>query len=144
MKISSRGRYGLRFMIDLAVNAENRPVSVKEISERQDISVKYLENIIVQLVRAGLVKSARGATGGYMLADTSDKISVGAVLRAVEGSLSPVECVGNEGECPKISECYTAELWKRIKEAVESVVDSTTLADLIKGKEALAENPKGC
>ena len=117
MKISSKGRYGLRLMIDLAVHAQERPVSVKEISERQNLSVKYLENIIGLLSKAGLVKSVRGA---------------------------PVECADEGGDCPKIAGCYTAELWKRIKRAVDEVVDSTTIADLIKGKENITDAPQGC
>jgi len=131
-------------MIDLAVHAQEHPVSVKEISERQNLSVKYLENIIGLLSKAGLVKSARGASGGYMLTASPDEISVGAVLRAAEGSLSPVECADEGGECPKIAGCYTAELWKRIKKAVDEVVDSTTIADLIKGKENMTDAPQGC
>ena len=128
MKISTKGRYGLRLMTELAREGDGRPLSVKEISRRQGISDKYLEQIIMQLSRAGLVTSVRGAQGGYVLAKPAAQITAGEVLRAAEGSLAPVECV--ELGCDHAGACTTYGLWKRIKDAVDQVVDSTTVADL--------------
>lgn len=144
MKISSKGRYGLRMMIDLALHYDGRPVPAKEIAERQQISVKYLEQIILQLSKAGLVGSVRGAMGGYRLSFPPEETTVGAVLRAVEGSLSPVDCIDADGDCPKIAGCYTAELWRRMKSAVDGVIDTTTIADLIDGREDAEQEMTGC
>lgn len=131
MKISTKGRYGLRLMVELGENWGNGPLSIREVSRRQEISEKYLEQIILQLSRAGLVKSIRGAQGGYVLTAPPEEISAGQVLRAVEGSLSPVECVDDGSECQKVDQCVTCELWRRIKEAVDNVVDSTSIGDLM-------------
>ena len=131
MKISTKGRYGLRLMVELGENWGNGPLSIREISRRQEISEKYLEQIILQLSRAGLVKSIRGAQGGSILAAAPEEISAGQILRAVEGSLSPVECVDDGSECQKADQCVTCVLWRRMKTAVDSVVDSTSIADLM-------------
>ena len=131
MKISTKGRYGLRLMVELGENWGNGPLSIREVSRRQEISEKYLEQIILQLSRAGLVKSIRGAQGGYVLTAPPEEISAGQVLRAVEGSLSPVECVDDGSECQKVDQCVTCELWRRIKGAVDNVVDSTSIGDLM-------------
>lgn len=130
MKISTKGRYGLRLMVDLAINATESQVSVKEIAARQNISDKYLEQIMTTLNRAGLVKSTRGALGGYSLAAPPNEITVGAVLRALEGTLSVVSCVDNPSVCTNLENCKTAAVWERISQAVNDVVDSITLADL--------------
>lgn len=132
MRMSTRGRYGLRLMLDIAMNMEKGPVSLREIAARQEISEKYLEQITIRLSRAGLVQGTRGARGGYRLARASDEISVGDVLRAVEGSLEPVECVGENYSCDRAESCMTIELWRDIKTAVEKVVDQKTLADLVR------------
>ena len=129
MMISTKGRYGLRLMLDLAKEGGERPVPVKEIAKRQDISEKYLEQIISQLSKAGLVKSIRGAQGGYVLTRSSSEITAGEILRAAEGSIAPVECC--EIGCDHSDGCVTFGLYKRIKDAVDSVVDSTTLADML-------------
>lgn len=139
MKVSTKGRYGLRLMTDLAVYHEQGLVPLKEIAARQDISEKYLEQIMMQLNRSGLVRSVRGAQGGYMLAKAPEDITVGAVLRVLEGSLCPVDCVGETGSCLRTARCATIGVWLRLKEAVESVVDHTTLADL--AEEFRRKNP---
>ena len=131
MKISTKGRYGLRLMVELGGNWGKGPLSIREVARRQEISEKYLEQIILQLSRAGLVKSIRGAQGGYILTAAPEEISAGQVLRAVEGSLSPVECVDDGAECQKADQCVTCELWRRMKAAVDHVVDSTSIADLM-------------
>lgn len=130
MKISTKGRYALRLMLDLAINYNGEFISIKSIAARQDISEKYLEQIITQLNRAGYVKSVRGAQGGYMLAKAPSEYTVGMILRQMEGSLAPVNCL--EGEvCDRATSCVTQEVWGKIQKAVENVVDNITLDDLV-------------
>ncbi|MGN0514273.1 MAG: RrF2 family transcriptional regulator [Lachnospiraceae bacterium] len=132
MRISTKGRYALRLMLDLALQEASHPVSIKDIAKRQDISEKYLEQIISVLNKAGFVKSVRGANGGYILKKQPKDYTVGMILRATEGSLAPVECVELEnGSCDRMSGCVTVMLWKKINDAVNEVVDNTTLADLV-------------
>lgn len=132
MKISTKGRYALRIMIDLAANADQGPVRVKEIAGRQNISEKYLEQIIAVFNKAGYVRSIRGAQGGYLLTKTPEEYTVGMILRLAEGSIAPVSCVDGEGEgCDKKGSCVSAMLWEKINDAVNEVVDHTTLQDLI-------------
>ncbi|MDD3194082.1 MAG: Rrf2 family transcriptional regulator [Oscillospiraceae bacterium] len=135
MKISTKGRYGLRMMIDIAMNQGEGPVSVRDIACRQSLSDKYLEQIVTQANKAGLLKSIRGAGGGYQLSRPAAEVSVGEILRAMEGSLSPVECVRELGEesasCQNADECATYELWRDIKKAVDQVIDNRTLQDMI-------------
>lgn len=132
MKISTKGRYALRLMIDLAISANGMPISLKEIAERQGISDKYLEQIIATLNKAGYVKSVRGQQGGYSLTKEPEEYTVGMILRLTEGSLAPVACVEAENaDCARIGGCATAILWKKITDAVSDVVDQVTLKDLV-------------
>jgi Rrf2 family protein len=130
MKISTKGRYALRLMLDLAVYGGNTYVPLKEIASRQQISDKYLEQIATPLSRAGYVLSVRGAQGGYRLAHPPKAYTVGMILRLMEGSLAPVDCVENGG-CDHMDSCVTIEVWRRMKEAIDGVVDSITLQDLL-------------
>lgn len=132
MKISTKGRYALRLMIDLAIHNTGEPISLKDVARRQEISDKYLEQIISILNKAGYVKSIRGAQGGYMLKKDPKDYTVGMILRVTEGSLAPVECV-EEGmaECERMNECATVLIWQKINEAVNNVVDNITLEDLV-------------
>ncbi len=131
MKISTKGRYALRLMLDLALNNTGEYIKIKNISERQEISEKYLEQIVTILSRASYVKSVRGAQGGYKLARDPKDYTVGEILRLTEGSLSPVACLDDETECCKIDDCVTIEIWKRMDKAVSNVVDNITLLDLV-------------
>lgn len=131
MRISTKGRYALRLMLDLAINYTGEYISIKSIAGRQSISEKYLEQIITQLNRAGYVRSVRGAQGGYMLAKDPSEYTVGMILRLMEGSLAPVSCVEGEELCDRASGCVTQEVWQKIQDAVENVVDNITLADLV-------------
>ena len=132
MKVSTKGRYAIRVMLDLAVNNTGEYIPLKDVSERQGITLKYLEQIITQLSRAGLVKSARGAQGGYMLAKEPQEYTVGEILRLLEGNLAPVACVDDTKDaCTRADECVTMEVWREIKDAVNKVVDNITLADLV-------------
>ena len=121
MKISTKGRYALRLMIDLAIHNTGEPISLKDVARRQEISDKYLEQIISILNKAGYVKSIRGAQGGYMLKKDPKDYTVGMILRVTEGSLAPVECV-EEGmaECERMNECATVLIWQKINEAVNN------------------------
>ena len=132
MKISTKGRYALRLMIDLAMNSVGEPVSLKDVAKRQGISEKYLEQIISVLNRAGYVKSIRGAQGGYLLRRAPEEYTVGMIRRWTEGSLAPVTCV-EDGDfpCERQENCVTVILWKKINDAINSVVDSITLQDLV-------------
>lgn len=140
MKISTKGRYALRLMLDLALQAPDTYINIKSIAARQLISEKYLEQIITQLSKKKLVLSARGAQGGYKLAKAPKEYTIGEILRATEGSLAPVTCL-EEGHtlCDKAAACATIDLWRDIQNAVNSVIDNRTLEDLMNNqKEKLA------
>lgn len=141
MKISTKGRYALRLMIDIAVNSADKPVSIKEIAARQDISDKYLEQIISVLNSAGFVRSIRGAQGGYVLRKSPSEYTVGMILRLTEGSLAPVACVEEDAVyCDRQETCATVEVWRRLNDAINGVVDNITLADLIEWQNNNQEN----
>lgn len=132
MKISTKGRYALRLMLDLAMAEENKVSSIKEIAARQRISDKYLEQIISVLSKAGYVRSIRGPQGGYSLKKKPEDYTVGMILRLTEGSLAPVACVEEDAEyCERERQCATVEVWKRMNQAINDVVDHITLADLL-------------
>ncbi len=131
MKISTKGRYALRLMLDLAQEGQGRPVVLRDVAGRQEISEKYLEQLVSPLTRAGLLKSVRGAAGGYLLTKTPGEYTVGEILRAQEGSLAVVDCGQDGNPCPRRANCPTAPLWERLNRAVDEVVDATTLQDLI-------------
>ena len=131
MKISTKGRYALRVMIDLDVNDRGDYVSLKDISNRQEVSLKYLEQIMAMLNKAGYVKSTRGNNGGYRLAKSPKEYKVGDILRKTEGDLAPIACVNGE-ECGKRENCKTFKFWQGLDNVINEYVDSKTLADLIK------------
>ncbi|MEL7650121.1 MAG: Rrf2 family transcriptional regulator [Sedimentibacter sp.] len=131
MKISTKGRYALRLMLDLALNNTGEYIKIKNIAERQEISEKYLEQIVTALSKANYVKSVRGAQGGYKLAKSPEEYTVGMILRLTEGSLSPVACVEDCSECNRTDNCVTIEVWRRLDDAINNVVDNITLADLV-------------
>lgn len=131
MKISTKGRYALRLMLDLALNSNGRAVPLKECAERQEISDKYLEQIVTQLSRAHMVRSVRGAGGGYLLTRTPEEYTVGEILRVLEGNLAPVSCADGVTCCARADVCVTMEVWQEIQAAVATVVDHMTLADLV-------------
>jgi Rrf2 family protein len=134
MKISTKGRYALRLMLDLATNCSGDPIRLKDVARRQNISEKYLEQIISVLNKAGYVRSIRGPQGGYVLQKAPKEYTVGMILRLTEGSLTPVECVadtGISGGCQMEEGCATRILWKKLDDAINSVVDNVTLEDLL-------------
>ena len=132
MKISTKGRYALRLMIDLAQHDAAGYIPLRDISRRQEISAKYLEQVVVQLSRAGLVPATRGAQGGYQLARHPAQYTVGEILRITEGSLAPVACLEHDPvECPRAEDCITLDFWRGLYDAVNRYVDSVTLEDLV-------------
>ena len=150
MKLSTKGRYGLRAMIDLAVSSEEEAVSISSISSRQNISESYLEQLVAKLKKAGLVVSIRGAQGGYKLAKDASQISVGDILRALEGNLEAVECPGLKAEkgCKGADVCVTKYVWQRINDSITAAVDDIDLQQLVEeskktNKNGQSANP-GC
>lgn len=132
MKISTKGRYALRLMLDLAKNCTGEPISLKDVASRQDISDKYLEQIISILNKAGFVRSVRGAQGGYLLRRKPEEYTVGDILRLTEGSLAPVSCLeGEHLDCEKSADCVTVIVYKKINDAINDVVDHISLQDLL-------------
>ena len=130
MKISTKGRYGLRIMIDIAVYGKGGCVSLKDIAEREHLSEKYLEQIINLLGKENLVQSVRGAKGGYHLTKSPEEITVKEILLATEGSLAPVACAEDNGKCASYGDCVTSFIWTEIYKATIGVVSSITLKDL--------------
>ena len=132
MKISTKGRYALRLMLDLAQNSHGEAVALRDISARQEISTKYLEQIVSTLSRAGLLKSSRGAQGGYRLTRQPEEYTVGEILRITEGELAPVACLDTDAEpCPRADDCLTLPFWKGMEKAINDYVDHVTLKDLL-------------
>ncbi len=143
MKISTKGRYALRLMLELATGEPNELLTIKKIAERQGISDKYLEQIIIVLSRAGFVKSARGAQGGYRLSRPASEYTAGEILRQIEGSMVPVACMEDApNRCPRCNQCATLDLFKDIDAAIRNVVDNVTLADLADRQRAKSLNAK--
>lgn len=141
MKISTKGRYALRLMLDLAMNNTGAPVRIKDIAARQEISDKYLEQIISTLNKAGYVKSIRGPQGGYRLTREPEKYTVGMILRLTEGSLAPVPCLDDEiNSCDRQDTCVTLRLWQMLNTAIADIVDKVTLADLMEWHEEILGN----
>lgn len=132
MKISTKGRYALRMMLDLAENQGDSYVALKDIADRQSISKKYLEQIVPLLNKSGMLKTNRGYQGGYRLSKVPSDYTVGEILRVTEGSLSPVACIEYEvNECPNADSCPTLGIWKGLYDVVNKYLDSITLEDVI-------------
>ncbi len=142
MKISTRGRYAVRVMLDLALHNTGENIKVRDIAKRQDISEKYLEQIISILSKAGYVHAIRGANGGYRLSDSPDKYTLGDILRLTEGSLVPVACLESDtNPCERSGFCETLSVWKDLADAINNVVDNVTIGDLVnKHNEAASIN----
>ncbi len=133
MKLSTKGRYGLKAMFELALNYGEGPIPLNSIAENQNISNHYLEQLFASLRKAGIIKSVRGAQGGYMLALKPKEITVGDIIRTLEGPLAPAECVIEDisQECDKANWCVTRIIWEKIRDSINDVVDSITLQDMI-------------
>ena len=133
MKLSTRSRYGTRLMVDIARNSNLGPVRIHDIAKRQDISVKYLEQLIIPLKKADLIKSMRGPKGGHLLGKPKEKITVGGIVRVLEKDTGLVPCVETTDMCNMSDSCVTRDLWLKATAAVYDILDSVTLSDLIKG-----------
>ena len=131
MKLSTRTRYGIRSILELAENYGKGPVQLKKIAKDQEISIKYLEQLMAILKSAGIVKSTRGSKGGYILAKQPKEIKLSDCFNYLEGSIVTVECVENENYCTKTNDCITRQVWSEIQKAVISILESYTLQDLI-------------
>ena len=135
MNITTKGRYALRVMTDLAVHLDDGYISLSAISERQQLSVKYLEMIVAHLKKSGLVESTRGKDGGYMLCRRPEEYTVGEVLRSIEDNLAPVACIKDGAStCERAAACLTLPMWREVDELTNRYFDSVTLADLISGE----------
>jgi len=131
MKLSTKGRYGARLMLDLAVHHGKGQVLLKDIAKRQEISEKYLGHLMPPLKAVGLINSSRGAHGGYSLNKSPKKITLGQIVRAVEGDMSIVECVSSPDVCDRVDFCVTRDIWNEISKKVADVLDSVTLQDMV-------------
>ncbi|MFH1129817.1 MAG: Rrf2 family transcriptional regulator [Pseudomonadota bacterium] len=131
MKISTRSRYALRAMLELALRKGDGPVLMQDIADEQEVSRKYLDAIFTSLKATGLVRSKRGVGGGYLLAKDPTQIKIGDILRALEGPISLVDCVGDDTLCSRSKVCVTREIWDEIGQAIERILDDMTLADLV-------------
>ena len=141
MKISTKGRYALRMLLDLAVHHEQGYISLKDVAERQNISKKYLEQIVPMLNRNGILRTNRGNKGGYMLGKTPEQLTVGEILRATEGSFAPVACLEYEvNDCPRAGECATLYIWEGLYKVVQEYLDSITLQDILNHNSGLNGN----
>jgi Rrf2 family protein len=131
MKLSTRTRYGIRAILELAKNDRNKPLQIKTIARRQDISVKYLEQLMTILKSAGFVTSIRGSKGGYILARAPDDINLSDVFNCLEGPVNTVECVRDIDYCQRTTDCVTRQVWTQIQNEINNVLKSITLKDLV-------------
>lgn len=141
MKLSTRARYGLRALIDLGIHSETEAVSLQSIADRENISMSYLEQLMAMLKKSGMVTSSRGAFGGYRLAKAAEEISVGDILRVLEGSLDAAACPGteNDGTCQGADVCVAKIVWKRINDSITNAVDTLMLSELIQESRRVRE-----
>jgi len=138
MRVSTKGRYGLRVMIELASREGDGPVMMSTISECQKLSRKYLHSILTSLKNAGLVRAVRGARGGYLLARSAADITARQVLHALEGSFAPVECLHDSSLCDRTRECVAREVWQRMEDSLEQMLSHVNLQQLVRRQEQLA------
>jgi len=141
MKLSTRGRYATRALLELALRPGDNPATLKDIAQRQQISIRYLEHLITPLVAAGIVRSMRGPKGGISLARSPQEIRLSEVIQLLEGSTAPVECLDNPGVCDRAATCVTRDVWGELRKAMDNVLGSTTIADLVE-RQKLKEQPQ--
>ncbi|MFC1950448.1 RrF2 family transcriptional regulator [Chloroflexota bacterium] len=131
MKLSTKGRYGTRALLELALHYREGPVLLKEIAQRQQIPLRYLEHLITPLIAGGIVRSIRGARGGILLVKAPEKIKLSEALQLLEGSIAPVECINNPEVCVRSKFCVTRDVWEELERAMSGVLESTTVQDLV-------------
>jgi len=139
MKLSTRGRYGTRMLLDLALHGGEGPVPLKDIAKREEISLLYLEHLVTPLIAAGIIRSTRGARGGVSLVKSPQEMKISEVVELLEGSIAPVDCVDDPKACSRSDLCVTRDIWVELKKAMEGVLESTTLQDLVEKHQG-----KGC
>ncbi len=139
MKLSTKGQYGTRALLDLALHRDEEPVPLKDIAHRQQISLQYLEHLITPLIAAGIVRSTRGARGGVCLVRPPQEVRLSEVIQLLEGSIAPVECVNNPDTCARSELCVTRDVWGELKKAIDGVLESTTLQDLVERQKVKAQ-----
>ncbi len=132
MKLSTRSRYGTRMMLDLAQHYDEGPVQIGNIAKRQDISIKYLEQLIIPLKKSDYIKSVRGPRGGHMLAKHPDDITVGEIVRILEGDISLSRCIENPEVCNRADTCLTREIWETATKAMYNELNAVTLSEMVK------------
>jgi len=130
MKLSTKGRYGTRALLDLALHQNEGPILLRDIARRQQISLQYLEHLVTPLVAAGIVRSIRGARGGVWLARPPERVKLSEVIQLLEGSTAPVECVNHPETCDRSGFCVTRDVWRELKKATDEILDATTIQDL--------------
>lgn len=141
MKLSTRGRYGLKAMYQLALHYGEGPIPLKNVADAQNLSENYLEQLFSTLRKDGLLNSVRGAQGGYMLARPPSQITVGSILRTLEGNLAPADCVIDDGyNCENEESCVTKLVWVKIRDSIDQVVDSITLQDMLEEHEEMGKD----
>ena len=140
MKLSTRGRYGTRVLLDLALCDGEGPVPLKDIARRQQISLPYLEHLISPLIAAGMIRSVRGARGGIWLGKLPQEIKLSEVIGLLEGSIAPVDCVSDPKVCPRSDSCVTRDIWNEMKKAMDGVLESVTLQDLVERQKGKAQS----
>ena len=141
MRVSTKGRYAIRFMLDLALHNTGEPVRIKDVATRQNISDKYLEQVVSILNKAGYVRSIRGPQGGYVLTRNPEDYTMGQILRLTEGDMVPVACLADDvNQCDRADSCVTLHIWKKLDDAISSVIDNTTLADLVEEEQGMMAN----
>jgi Rrf2 family iron-sulfur cluster assembly transcriptional regulator len=131
MKLSSRSRYGTRMMVDLAQHYNEGPVPIGEIARRQDISLKYLEQLLIPLKKANFIKSARGAKGGHMLSQSPEEITIGQIVEVLEGGIDISDCLEDAGACQRSSDCLTRGIWESATRVMYEKLNSITLSDVV-------------
>ncbi len=136
MRLSTKGRYGVRALVDIALHNDGGPVMLKDIAQRQGISAQYLEHLVAPLIRAGVLRSIRGPRGGIALARPPEEITLSWAIQVLEGSVAPVECVDNPAVCARSGQCAARDVWSDIKGAVMGVLESVTLKDLMDRQKA--------
>ncbi|MDD4923931.1 MAG: RrF2 family transcriptional regulator [Dehalococcoidales bacterium] len=141
MKLSTRARYGSRALLDIALRGNEEPVQLKEIAQREEISLQYLEHLITPLISAGIIRSQRGAKGGVMLAKPASEIKLSEIVNILEGTIDPVECIENPTVCERSNCCVTRDIWDEVKKAMDSVLENITLQNMVE-RYREKENPE--
>ncbi len=131
MKLSTKGRYGTRALLELALQGQEEPVLLRDIAEKQQISLPYLEHLIAPLIAGGIIRSTKGPRGGISLTKSPSEIKLSEVIQLLEGSVAPVDCIDNPEVCDRSSSCVTRDIWSELKNAMSGVLESTTLQDLV-------------